>query len=490
MADLSVAYDALKKADEAGNTDDAKRIADYIRSSRSASEGKVKYERDTSKDISAFEQIGAFAYGAGTGLLGGLGELEKFGAYTVPQALGLQEKGYREEMKTPGLKGRETLFPTIQEAKDIAGKFGIKEPREEVRQEQNIGEFLGGFGTAIPGVAKGGAKFLLGVPTETRAGLAAAAEKEGFKLSPAQVKEFEPVPSRGATGYARENQTLANQKASAATGKKINEIDTPFISERFKTLGKEFDDIYKGKQFNIDQPAIDQIRQIAQIENVLPSVAQVPVVKNTANKIVENYDRLASQLGKAPASVQISGEDLQLIRNSLTEAARSTSSNIDARSIYKLVDQIDESIAKYHPEIADKLDVLRPKYRNTVILDDLLRYGGIEGGDVSLERLGNMLRGQGEARKTGELDRLGNLGRQLKLRARWESTGAGGTAGEDILKKALGTTIGGVQELTGLRSKAARSLQRNLANKKITEAERAGMAIPVGQAIEPFQSEE
>jgi len=455
---------------------------------------KIKYERDTSGDIPASEQLGAFAYGAGTGLVGGLGELEKLGAYTIPQALGYQEQGYREEMKTPGLKGRETFFPTISEAQKVAKKLGFEEPREEVKQQQNIGEFLGGFGTAIPGLLKGGAKAFLGTPTQTRASLAAAAEKEGFKLSPAQVKGTDPVPSRGATGYANENQLLANEKASAATGRSVKEIDEGFISERFKTLGKEFDDIYKGKQFNIDQPAIDQIRQIANIENVLPSVAQVPAVKNTANKIIENYDRLASQLGKSPSSVQIAGEDLQTIRNSLTEAARSTSSKIDARSIYKLVDEIDESIAKYHPEVANKLDVLRPKYRNTVILDDLLRTGGLEGGDISLERLGTMLRGQGDARKLGELDKLGQLGRNLKIRARWESTGAGGTAGEDVLKKALGTTLGGLSTVTGLRSRAARAAQRNLSQKPSTSAERAGMRTGItttaGKVVEPFLSED
>ena len=421
------------------------------------------------------ERAGALAYGAGTGLVGGLGELEKLGAYTVPEMLGLREEGSRDKYR-----GRETLFPTIEEARKGLSYLGIEPPPERVKGYVSSGEVLSGFSTALPGLLKGGTKVLTGVPTATRELIARDAEKLGFKLSPAQVKGTEPVPSRGATGYKDSNQNLSNTLVSKATGREVKEIDEKFIGERFKTLGKEFDDIYKGKQFNIDSSAIDAVRQIANIENVLPAVAQVPAVKQTANKIVENYDKLASQLGKSPASVQMAGEDLQLIRNSLTEAARTTSSKSDARSIYKLVDAIDESIAKYHPEVANKLDVLRPKYRNTIILDDLLRSGGIEGGDVSLERLGNMLRGDA-AKSVGELDRLGVLGRNLRLRARWEGTGAGGTAGEDILKKALGTTLGGVATATGLRSRPARAVQSLLARRNIGAAERAGMASEAGQ---------
>ena len=39
------------------------------------------------------EKAGAGLYGAATGFAGGLGELEKFGAYDVPEYLGLREKG-------------------------------------------------------------------------------------------------------------------------------------------------------------------------------------------------------------------------------------------------------------------------------------------------------------------------------------------------------------------------------------------------------------
>jgi len=94
------------------------------------------------------EKAKAFAYGAGTGLAGGLGELEKFGAYTVPdfaRKLVGAEPSPRENMGF----GRETLFPTVEEVRKGLGKIGIERPREEVRGYETGGEILGGFGTAI-----------------------------------------------------------------------------------------------------------------------------------------------------------------------------------------------------------------------------------------------------------------------------------------------------------------------------------------------------
>ena len=84
------------------------------------------------------EKAGATAYGAATGLVGGLGELEKFGAYDVPEFLGLREAGQRDKMM-----GRQTIFPTIEEAQKALGKVGIKKPREEVSGYQTVGELLG-----------------------------------------------------------------------------------------------------------------------------------------------------------------------------------------------------------------------------------------------------------------------------------------------------------------------------------------------------------
>ena len=113
-----------------------------------------------------------------------------------------------------------------------------------------------------------------------------------------------------------------------------------------------------------------------------------------------------------------------------------------------------------------------------------------------LERLGNMLGQRREGLRTGEradIDRLGELGRQLKLRARWEPTGGAATPEADVLKKALGTTMGGVAELTGLRSRPARAAQRfysQVPKPFVAGVEQAGVVPALGTMTRPLKGEE
>jgi hypothetical protein len=244
---------------------------------------KFKADVEMYQEPTKGEKAKALAYGAATGLAGSLGELEKFGAYTVPEFLGLREEGTRENM---GL-GRETFFPTIKEAQQGLKKLGIERPREDVSGYETGGEIIGGFGTAIPGLIKTGAKGLLGVASRTSEKAARQAEQLGFKLSPAQVRQDIPTTAQGATGWAKDNQTLANKLSSKATGREATEINPEFVRERLNTLGGEFQNLYKDKVFNIDQDAVDALRQIANVENLLPPSVQVGAVKNTANTILE-----------------------------------------------------------------------------------------------------------------------------------------------------------------------------------------------------------
>jgi hypothetical protein len=429
------------------------------------------------------EKAGALAYGAATGLAGGLGELEKFGSQTVPQFLGLQEPGTKQEFM-----GRETIFPTVEEAQKGLAKVGIQKPKEEVGGYQTAGEILGGFGTSIPGMVRGGAKALLGTTSKTGETVAKEAEKLGFKLSPAQTRAQEPIGAKGATGFSEQNQTLANKLASKGTGKEVSEIDSKFIGDRLKNLGGEYDKIYKGNTFNIDQSAVDAIKQISAMEAQLPGVASVSPVKQVADEIISNFQSLANRKDAVANTFGIEGEALQRMRNALTQRARGTSSS-NAREIYNLVDQIDASVARNHPAIAAKLDVIRPQYRNTIILEDLYKQGGIHQGNISLDKLGNMLRTERGAVRRGEkdIDKLGEIGREMQLKALWETTGS--KPGTDVLKSALGTGMGMGATTLGLRSRPARAVQRQLSKSKGT---RIPGAVPtaVGTAVRPLQDEE
>lgn len=354
-------------------------------------------------------------------------------------------------------------IPTGRRAAAAGAALGGTELTGQLGEQAGVPRAVTGLATLglTPPLARAGARGLLGAPTATREQYARAAEQLGFKLSPAQVRADIPLPAKGATFSSEKNQKLANELVSASTGKQAAEISPDFVRGRFDALGKEFDKIYSGKMFNIDPQAIQAIESISRIENQLPPTASVSAVKATADQILKNYRSMASRKGAVPGTFSIEGDMLQRLRTDLLGAARSATNRQDAHAIYELVDVIDGSVARNYPQIAAKLEEIRPQYRNTVILEDLIKAGGIRGGDVSLEKLGQVI----QARKSGirsqrDLDKLGEMGRELQLRARWEREGAGATAGESLIGQAIGTAADITGTLTGLRSGPARSVQR------------------------------
>ena len=444
-----------------------------------------KFVPDASKEPTLTEMGGALAYGAATGFGGSLGELEKFGAYTVPEFLGFE----------PSEK-KETLFPTVKDVESGLKKVGIEKPREEVSGWQTAGEIAGGFGTALPGLIKGGAKALVGSTSAIGEQSARALEKLGFKLSPSQVRQFGPSGERGAKGFAEYNQRLANNLASQGTGESSNFITKEFIAGRLSNLGKEFDKVYQGKTFNIDADAVKAIKDILAEETSSIGPSGSSAVKSAAEDIIKGFNQLANRAGAKPDTFGIKGEGLQKLRNALTDRARRTS-RADAHEIYDLVDVIDASIAKNHPEAAAKLAEIRPKYRNSIILEDLYRSNGIDRGDISLERLGNMLKSERSAvrRSPQDIDTLGRLGKENRLRAIWETEGKAPIEATQALKEGLGIELGRFLGVP-LRTRPARVVQKAVGGEPGTRrVVRPGLAtapqtIAAGTAARPLQPEE
>ena len=185
------------------------------------------------KEPSYGQKAGAFAYGLGTGLVGSLGELEKFGAYTVPEFLGMQEEGKRDNVFGTG---RETIFPTIEEAQKVLGKVGVEKPKEEVSGYQTAGELapaVAGGAKALYSLGKIGygkaadlGSLLLGRKTAAQAGRvgkeAAAAGTEAEKAIAQQEAETQRLLSKekearaAATKSQAERQQMAEKAAAKA----------------------------------------------------------------------------------------------------------------------------------------------------------------------------------------------------------------------------------------------------------------------------------
>ena len=444
---------------------------------------KSGFKADVYTEPGFGEKLEAFGYGFAGGMGGQLGEAQEFGQTTLPEWTGYKEPGVPTGLEVGGI-GKKTVFPTTKEVERGVTKATGYQPREETSGYQKAGEFLGGFGLMIPSAIRKGGKALLGAPSKTSEKVAREAESMGFKLSPTQVRQDVPLPSTGAAGWAKENQTLANQIATQGTGKVVNEIDDAFLKGRLRDLGQEFDDIYQGKQFNIDNSAIDAIREIASESSQIPTPANV---KKVANEIIKNYDQLTASGRAVPGTFAIEGDALQRMRNALTQSARGTT-GVNKHEIYELVDAIDDSVARNHPNVAEQLNVLRPKYRNTVVLEDLYNNGGITQGNISVERLGRMLGQRKDVLRRqapSELDRLGEIGRTLSLRGRFEPTGRVASAKSDIDK-----LIGGSFDLATIlgRTRPARALQRKFGqsfDKPVSLPAKVGAVAAPGVATRP-----
>jgi len=398
------------------------------------------------------KKAGAFLYGAGTGLASGLGELERFGSQTVPETLGFSSAADRGKFL-----GRETIFPTTKEVEKGLQKVGVEPPAEDVSGYRTAGEIIGGFGMAGPRLLRGAGQSLAGAASQTGERLARRAEDLGFRVSAAQARQKRPVGVSGPMFGSEANQTVANRLASESTGVAgVNEIDDAFIRGRLTNLGNEYENLFANQQIRLDPQSIQALQDVANIQNLLPQGAAG--VSAAARQSVNSVLAQARQAGSA------AGPELQRVRSGLLTAARRSPDMATRQGIFDLLEGIDQSIARNHPQIFADIQRLNPLYRNTVNLEQLMQQGGIVNGDISLERLGNMLgqrTGSVRYQPTG-LDELGLLGRNLRVRARWEPTGRSYTPEMAAAGQAAGVRTGAVEALARFSTPFQRSLQRSL----------------------------
>lgn len=376
--------------------------------------------------------------------------------------------------------------PALKRTAGTAGLVGGASATGQLAEQAGLPPIVGeaAFAGVAPRLGRFATETLIGRPTFTSERAARRAEELGFKVSPAQVREEQALPAYGQLFAGKENQDLANRLASRGTGRETKEINEKFIKSRLDDLGSQYDKLYKGNTFRVDPSVQQSLQNLLDYEQQL-GVAGVSTVKQAADTIINKLQT---------SGPVIAGDDLQRLRNAITQRARSSASRGNAHEMYEFVRVIDDAVAANNPAFKATLAELNPKYRNTVILEDLYRTGGIEQGNISLERLGEMLRGKKDViRRTGkDIDELGELGRTLKIRALWEPAGKA-TMTEDLLGKALGTGADISSALLGTRGATARDIQRGMLTARPISP---GVSVPIGvggaegtQAVFPRQQE-
>lgn len=214
------------------------------------------------------------AIGAAASIPGTVGDIEALGR------TGLRYVGAPVE--------KETFFPTT---KEIPGMLGVEEPSPEMAEEREAGSIVGGlFGPVA--LAKGlrvAGEAAIGAPSILSKNLAAQAEKLGFKLEPAQVREAKPVGSPGFGTEAQiNNQQLANKLVSRETGLETNKIDKEFIDKRLAKIGDDLNEIY-GRQFVIDDEIAKAAKEAADFERRI-NPASDPKIALTGENIFRRWE--------------------------------------------------------------------------------------------------------------------------------------------------------------------------------------------------------
>jgi hypothetical protein len=405
--------------------------------------------------------------GAASAIPGMVGDIES-GVYSGARAL-----GYNVE---PG-----TYAPT---SRDVAKFFEADEPETKKGQQyRSAGELLGGLvaPTALGKVLGAAGEALVGGTTKTVGNLANRAEKLGFKLEPRQLTAETPKGSPGFMGAAKENQTLANELASAETGVKVKEINPKFVGERLKDIGDQYGKIF-GQPLKVDRQLATDFQAMADFERTVRP-ADVRTITAAADNVVGKFAQAQAQVQSPITAIRVEGEVLQRLRNEMSYLAR-TATDGQTRSVAgEFVQKIDANIARNHNNLVQPLEKANREYAATKALQELIEKGGIQGGNISLEQLGNHLAqnvygfGAGTARHP--LTELGTLGRELKMRGRFEGVETPSNTVTAILSKA-----GQFLNLPA-RMQAGRAVQRAL---PIESTGRTGaVTAPIGAVGREFE---
>jgi hypothetical protein len=344
----------------------------------------------------------------------------------------------------------------IDDLRNWANNLTPSEAGEDVGALLSPGAY-GKGAKAINALRKAGeeavVKGAVGLPSRTRELSARALEDQGIKLEAGQVRADSPVSSSGfGPGNKAANQSAAHEIVTQDTGriaKGDQGIDRAFLDERFDTLGKHYDEIFKDRSFKISPQTIDDLRSYyAQESSIRP--AQAKTASATARSILEAVPE--------NGELNITGEGLQRLRTELQQTARTSSDAAERRGAWEMIQKLDDTIQQNNPQLADVLKRVNPLYRATAALDGAMKSGAIDGGDLSPEKFGSYLRshpfqGTPAQRQFGEAAENVNL--QGRFQGQSTSIKTHGTFYE-AAKKAL--SVAG-------RTQYVRDIQRRLADR-------------------------
>jgi len=336
------------------------------------------------KEPGVAEKAGAVAYGLGTSTLGTLGDVEKF-----------LNPGKNEKFM-----GRETIFPTTEEAQKGYEMIGIPKPREAVKGYQTAGELapavgagvgalykLGKYGAGKIGSMMGGGKELAETLKSTTAGRvseeaakagqkagtaesrAGAAEKIASREAGKPVAEYGQMPGvamgteAGAAKAIPQSMDEIGSSIKQTADKIYNDLKTTRASNAVTNKADAFG-FARSKEFMGEKVEDTKAYEVAKkmVTNALTdpdtklTVASVDSIKNQLKQVKRALDpRYVDEATGVVMGRPVSFEGLENLRRFLRDRSYGLPAEgfdaISQQQAGKLADAVEKVMVEFSPKI-------------------------------------------------------------------------------------------------------------------------------------------
>jgi hypothetical protein len=346
-----------------------------------------------------------------------------------------------------GIKGAVVAAPTA-----FAYGAGDAEPGKRIeggiQAARTVAPIAGGIAAGVPlaGAALGAAAPKI---DEGLRDVATLARKYKIPLSFDQIsssralknaqKVSQELPFSGQSGFRSKQLSAWNKAILKTVGLDADKFTKKNLDKAFTQVGKEFDDLGKGKTFVFDDNfsrTLDSIRQDASA---------------TATKdAIDNFNNVVEKrvLPNADSAGNISGEKLGKIRSEINRLARKAS-NIDTKELlHDLENAVIDVMTAGDDAANGALSSAKQKYKNLIVIEPLAAKG--KGGNISPSLLNNRVskvygrsHTRGNAGEIGDLAQIGHellpeLGGSDTLQKSLYAAGGLGAAGGVIANPAVG----------------------------------------------------
>lgn len=298
----------------------------------------------------------------------------------------------------------------IGEAGYRAYKTGTARPGEEGMEAVSGFPVGGAVGLAAPILSAGISK-AIPVADDGLKEVAKIAKKYNIPVSVSQITNSKPIkniqkvsqelPFSGHDKFREKQLTAFNRAITKTFGAESDRITPEVMNKAFTQVGKEFDDLGRGKIFQVAplKSSIDEI--------LADSSAYTDDAVGAFNKEVETVLKNVDETGN------ISGEKLSFLRSRLNKLARKTS-DFDKKTLFHdLENSVIDLMTEGDDAAKGALSAAKQKYKNLLAIEPLAQKA--KGGNISPSLLNNRVAKifgrqftRGQAGELGDLARIGN----------------------------------------------------------------------------------